>query len=147
MKFDWLVLAQQGIEVAPTGDTMLASYVVEAGINGHGMDELAQKHLGHKPIQFGEVAGQGKSFVGFARVAIDKAAEYSAEDVDVTLRLWNALTPRLPAEHMTAGYETLERPMVETLARMEQRGISIDRQILSRLSGEFAQGMARVEPG
>jgi DNA polymerase-1 len=145
MKFDWVVLAQYGIELAPIGDTMLASYVVEAGLNGHGMDELSLKHLGHRPIAFAEVAGQGKSFVGFARVTIDKAAEYSAEDVDVTLRLWNTLVPHLPAEHMTAVYETLERPMVETLARMERRGIAIDRQILSRLSGEFAQGMARLE--
>ena len=91
------------------------------------------------------MAGSGRSFIGFSRVAIDKATEYSAEDADVTLRLWNVLKPRLPAEHMTNVYETLERPMIETLARMEARGISIDRNILSRLSGEFAQDMARLE--
>ena len=73
MKFDWLVFAQHGIEVAPFDDTMLISYVLDAGLNGHGMDELASRHLGHKTIQFGEVAGSGKSFIGFARVAIDKA--------------------------------------------------------------------------
>ncbi len=76
---------------------------------------------------------------------IDKATEYAAEDADVTLRLWNVLKPRLPAERMTSVYEALERPMVEVLARMEARGISIDRAILSRLSGEFAQDMARLE--
>ena len=144
-KYDWLVFAQRQIEMAPVADTMLASYVLDAGRNGHGMDELSEKYLGHKPIAFGEVAGQGKSFIGFARVAVDKATEYSAEDADVTLRLWRTLSPRLPAESMATVYETLERPMVDVLARMERRGISIDRQILSRLSGEFAQDMARLE--
>ena len=80
MKFDWLVLRQRGIDIAPIDDTMLISYVLDAGKNGHGMDELAQTHLRHKTIQFGDVAGRGKSFVGFARVPIDKATEYSAED-------------------------------------------------------------------
>ena len=145
VKFDWLVLAQHGIEVAPVQDTMLASYTLDAGVNGHGMDELSLKMLGHRPIQFSEVAGQGKSFIGFAKVAVDKAVEYSAEDADVTLRLWNGLQPRLVAEHMTTVYETLERPLATVLARMERRGICIDRAILSRLSGEFAQDMARLE--
>ena len=145
MKFDWLVFAQAGIEVTPSDDTMLMSYVLDAGVNGHGMDELSRKYLGHEPIPFSEVAGKGKTFIGFARVEIDTATAYSAEDADVTLRLWQILKPRLAAERMTAVYETLERPMVDVLARMEQRGIAIDRQILSRLSGEFAQGMARLE--
>ncbi len=144
-KFDWLVLAQRGVDMAPVADTMLASYVLDAGRNGHGMDELSEKYLGHKPLAFGEVAGQGKTFIGFARVAVDRATEYSAEDADVTLRLWRTLAPRLPAESITRVYETLERPMVGVLGRMERRGISIDRQILSRLSGEFAQDMARLE--
>ena len=145
VKFDWLVLAQHGIEVAPVEDTMLASYTLDAGLNGHGMDELSAKMLGHKPIPFSEVAGQGKSFIGFARVPIDKATEYSAEDADVTLRLWAGLRPRLTAESMTTVYETLERPLAIVLARMEQRGICVDRALLSRLSGEFAQDMARLE--
>ena len=75
------------------------------------MDELSVKILGHKPIPFGEVAGQGKSFIGFARVPFDKATEYSAEDADVTLRLWTCLQPRLAAEGMATVYETLERPL------------------------------------
>jgi DNA polymerase-1 len=145
MKYDWLIFKQRGIEVQPVEDTMLLSYVLDAGRTDHGMDVLSEKHLGHKPIQFGEVAGSGRTFIGFARVAIDKATEYSAEDADVTLRLWRVLKPRLPAEHMTHVYETLERPMIEALARMEQRGIMIDRAILARLSGEFAQDMARLE--
>jgi DNA polymerase I len=145
VKYDWLVLAQHGIEVAPTQDTMLASYTLDAGLNGHGMDELSLKFLGHRPIPFSEVAGQGKSFIGFARVALDKATEYSAEDSDVTLRLWSVLAPRLAAEGMTNVYETLERPLPVVLARMERRGISVDRTILARLSGEFAQDMTRLE--
>ena len=145
MKYDWLVLKQHGIEVRPIDDTMLLSYVLDAGLTDHGMDVLSQKHLDHKPIAFSEVAGSGRNFIGFARVPIDKAAEYSAEDADVTLRLHHVLKPRLPAEHMSQVYESLERPMVECLARMEARGIAIDRAILSRLSGEFAQDMARLE--
>ncbi len=145
MKFDWLVFSQAGINVKPSDDTMLMSYVLDAGVNGHGMDELSQKYLGHEPIKFEDVAGKGKTFIGFARVPIEQASAYSAEDADVTLRLWRVLKPRLAAERMTTVYETLERPMVDVLARMEQRGISIDRQILSRLSGDFAQGMARLE--
>ena len=144
-KFDWTVFSQHGVEMAPLDDTMLMSYVLDAGRNGHGMDELSELHLGHKTIPFGDVAGRGKTFVGFARVPIDKATEYAAEDADVTLRLWRVLKPRLAAEHMNTVYESLERPMPEVLARMEGRGIAIDRQILSRLSGDFAQSMARYE--
>jgi DNA polymerase-1 len=145
VKYDWLILAQHGIEVEPIQDAMLASYALDAGVNGHGMDELSLKALGHRPIPFSEVAGQGKSFIGFARVALDKATEYAAEDADVILRLWNCLQPRLVAEGMTTVYETLERPLAVVLARMERRGICIDRAILSRLTGEFAQDMARLE--
>ena len=147
VKFDWHVFAQRGIEVAPFDDTMLMSYALDSGVDneGHGMDGFRERWLGHKPIAFSEVAGSGRSFIGFARVAIDKATEYAAEDADVTLRLWRVLKPRLVAEGMTTVYETLERPLVVPLARMEGRGVSIDREILSRLSGEFAQGMARIE--
>ena len=147
VKFDWHVLAQRGIEAAPIDDTMLISYALDAGAtnDGHGMDGLAERWLGHQTIHFADVAGSGKNFIGFARVAIDKATEYAAEDADVTLRLWRALKPRLAGEGMTTVYETLERPLVAPLARMERRGVAIDRAILSRLSGEFAQGMARLE--
>lgn len=145
LKYDWLVLKRHGIEIAPYDDTMLLSYVLDAGRGSHGMDELSKRHLGHETIPFSEVAGSGKNFIGFARVPLDKATAYAAEDADVTLRLWRVLKPRLAAERMTTVYETLERPLLDVLARMERRGISIDRQMLSRLSGEFAQTMARLE--
>jgi DNA polymerase-1 len=145
IKYDWLIFAQFGIEVHPYDDTMLMSYVLDAGKSGHGMDELAEKWLAHKTIHFHHVAGSGKAQLTFDCVAIDKATEYAAEDADVTLRLWRALKPRLPAEHVTAVYETLERPLASVLARMEQRGIAIDRHVLSRLSGDFAQKAAGLE--
>jgi len=147
VKFDWHVFARRGVEVAPYDDTMLISYALDSGATneGHGMDALSDRWLGHKTIAFSEVAGSGRTFIGFARVAIDKATAYAAEDADVTLRLWRALKPRLAAESMATVYETLERPLILPLARMEARGVSIDRDMLSRLSGEFAQGMARIE--
>ena len=140
------VFAHRGVTVAPIDDTMLISYALDGGLTGvHGLDELSEKILGHKPIALTEVTGSGRNFIGFARVAIDKATEYAAEDADVTLRLWRALKPRLAAEHVTTVYETLERPLVPVLARMERRGVAIDRDMLSRLAGDFAQGMARLE--
>jgi DNA polymerase-1 len=145
LKYDWLMLARHGIEVAPYEDTMLISYALDAGRSDHGLNELAKQHLNHTCITYEEVAGKGKAHIGFNRVAIDKATAYAAEDADVTLRLWRVLRPRLVAERMDTVYETLERPMVEVLARMERRGISIDRSILSRLSTEFAQSAARLE--
>ena len=145
MKYDWLVFAQRGIEIRGYDDTMLISYVLDAGKGGHGMDDLAKRWLNHDTIHFQHVAGSGKTQVTFDCVAIDKATEYAAEDADVTLRLWNALKPRLAAERVTSVYETLERAMPAVLARMERRGITIDRQVLSRLSGDFAQAQARLE--
>ena len=145
MKYDWLVFAQRGIEIQGYDDTMLISYVLDAGKGGHGMDDLAKCWLNHDTIHFHHVAGSGNAQVTFDCVSIEKATEYAAEDADVTLRLWNVLKPRLAAEHVTSVYETLERAMPEVLARMERRGISIDRQVLSRLSGEFAQSQARLE--
>ncbi|WP_067224589.1 DNA polymerase I [Stappia indica] len=145
LKYDWLVLKRYGIEVAPFDDTMLLSYALDAGKGGNGMDALSERWLGHTPIPFKEVAGSGKSMITFDKVPLDKASAYAAEDADVTLRLWQVLKPRLAAEHMASVYERLERPMVPVLARMEERGISIDRQMLSRLSGDFAQGMAALE--
>jgi DNA polymerase-1 len=145
LKYDMLVFAQHGIALRALDDTMLMSYVLDAGRGTHGMDALSEKWLGHTPISFDDVTGTGKARLTFDRVAIDHATAYAAEDADVTLRLWQMLKPRLIAEHMLTVYETLERPLVPVLVRMEQRGISIDRQVLSRLSGEFAQEAARLE--
>ncbi len=145
LKYDWLLLSRYGVEIAPLDDTMLISYVLDCGRGGNGMDELSERWLGHKPISFKEVAGSGKAKITFDQVPLDKATAYAAEDADVTLRLWLALKARLVAERLDTVYETLERPLVPVLARMERRGVKVDRQILSRLSGDFAQGMAALE--
>ena len=144
-KFDWQIFALRRIEVAPYDDTMLMSYVLDAGRSDHGLDPLSKRYFDHTTLDFNTVAGTGKLRVTFDCVEIEKAGEYAAEDADMTLRLWRVLRPRLTAEQMTTVYETLERPLVAVLARMERRGISIDRQVLSRLSGEFAQRAAGLE--
>jgi DNA polymerase I len=145
IKFNAVMFAQAGITVRNYDDAQLMSYALDAGRNAHGLDSLAERWLGHATLTHGELIGSGKNKLSFDQVAIDRATTYSAEDADVILRLWRVLKPRLAAEHMTAVYETLERPLVAVLARMERRGISIDRQVLSRLSGDFAQTAARVE--
>jgi DNA polymerase-1 len=145
LKYDAQIFALRGIDVAPCDDTMLMSYVLDAGRSSHGMDALSERYFSHKTIHYSDVTGTGKAQISFDKVAIEKATEYAAEDADVTLRLWTVLKPRLVAEHMMSPYETLERPLVSVLARMERRGISIDRQVLSRLSGEFAQKAAGLE--
>lgn len=145
VKFNAVMFAQHGITLRNHDDVQLMSYALDAGRNAHGLETLSDLWLGHAMLTHGELTGSGKNKLSFTQVAIDRATAYSAEDADVILRLWRVLKPRLIAERMTAVYETLERPLVPVLARMERRGISIDRQVLSRLSGEFAQTAARVE--
>ena len=145
LKYDLLVLARQGIWVAPFDDTMLMSYALESGDVGHGMDELSERHLGHKPIAFKAVAGSGKTQVSFDQVPIDRATAYAAEDADITLRLWLLFKPRLAAQGKTTVYETLERPLAPVLAQMEREGILVDRAVLARLSAEFAASAAKIE--
>jgi DNA polymerase-1 len=149
LKYDALLLRRYGIRISPLDDTMLLSYALDGGRWGHGMDELSERHLGHTCISFDKVIehapGAKKSEKTFAEVPIDKATEYAAEDADVTLRLWMKLKPRLVAEHVTTVYETLERPLLHVIVDMERAGIKVDRNILSRLSGQFAQSIARLE--
>jgi DNA polymerase-1 len=145
LKYDYLLMKRYGVAIDGYDDTMLMSYVLEAGKGTHGMDALSERWLGHKPIAYKDVTGSGKTSVTFDFVDIEKATAYAAEDADVTLRLWLVLKPRLAAEGLATVYERLERPLVAVLCRMEERGITIDRQILSRLSGELAQKAAAAE--
>jgi DNA polymerase-1 len=147
LKFDMHVLEMRGVRVAPIDDAMLLSYTLDAGATGddHSLVTLSERFLGHKPVPLSEVAGSGRNFQGFARATMEKACEYGAEKADIALRIRRVLQPRLVAEKMTTVYERLERPLVEVLARMERRGIAIDRNILSRMTGEFAQRMAGLE--
>jgi DNA polymerase-1 len=144
-KYDIAVLARHGIEVGPIEDTMLISYVLEAGLHGHGMDELSELWLGHKPIPFKQVAGSGKGQISFKHVALDQATAYAAEDADVTLRLYEVLKPRLAREGLLTVYETLERPLPAVLAAMENEGVRVDPETLRRLSNEFSMRMAQFE--
>ena len=146
LKFDLVVMQRHGIDIAPFDDTMLMSYALDAGMAAsHSIDSLAQRWLDYTPMTLKDVCGSGKSAVSFDMVEMDKATAYGAEDAEIVLRLWRVFKPRLAQDGLVSVYERLERPLTPVLARMEQRGISIDRQILSRLSGDLAQGAAALE--
>ena len=145
MKYDWKIFARHGIDIAPFDDTMLLSYAQHAGLHGHGMDALSDSYLGHVPIPIKSLLGSGKAQVTFDRVAIDEATKYAAEDADITYRLWQRFKPNLHRAKVTTVYETLERPLVPVLARMEMAGVQVDRDTLSRMSNAFAQKMAGLE--
>ncbi len=145
IKYDISIFRGHGVEVAPIDDTMLLSFVLEAGQHNHGMDELSELHLGHTPVPIKDLIGAGKSQITFDQTPIDKATRYAAEDADVTLRLWERLKPRLTSEGVAAVYETMDRPLAHVVSDMERAGVLVDRERLSRLSGEFAQRMAALE--
>jgi len=145
MKYDWKIFARHGVEIAPFDDTMLLSYAQHAGLHGHGMDTLSETYLGHVPIPIKSLLGSGKTQVTFDRVNIPEAVKYAAEDADITLRLWLRFKPQLHRARVTTVYETLERPLVPVLARMEMAGVQVDRDTLSRMSNAFAQKMAGLE--
>jgi DNA polymerase I len=145
LKHDTLVLDRHGIELRAFDDVMLMSYVLDAGRSGHGLDELSRRHLGHTMLDRAELTGKGKAQAPFEAVDIARAGAFGAEIADVSLRLWRLLTARLVHERGVTVYQTLERPLVPVLARMEQRGIAIDADTLSRLSGDFAQRAAGLE--
>ncbi len=145
IKYDMQVFARHGIRVAPIDDTMVLSYVLDGGLHGHGMDELATLHLGITTIKYADVTGSGRNRVTFDRVAIDKALDYAAEDADVTLRLHRMLKRRLVGEHMVGVYETLERPLVPVLVAMERQGIRVDAAVLKEASRAFAARMGDLE--
>ena len=144
-KYDLAVMSRYGVAVSPIEDTMLISYVLEAGLHNHGMDELSQLWLGHTPIPFKQVAGTGKAQKSFKYVALAAATAYAAEDADVTLRLYRVLRPRLAREGLLTVYETLERPLPAVLARMECEGIRVDPDRLRHLSHDFSMRMVALE--
>lgn len=147
IKFDLNVLARHGVQVRGVRhDTMLQSYVLDAAGNRHDMDTLAEKYLGHRTISFSDVAGKGKNQITFNQVELERAAEYSAEDADITLRLHHVLYPRLcEIDALRKVYETIEMPLVPVLAQMEQIGVRVDAALLSRISVELGQRMATLQ--
>nr|WP_206370266.1 DNA polymerase I [Solimonas marina] len=141
LKYDINVFARHGIMLAGVvHDTMLQSYVLDAAGNRHDMDTLAEKHLGHKTIAFTDIAGKGKNQLTFNQIALDKAADYSAEDADITLRLHQVLYPRLAADAtLKKVYETIEMPLVPVLAEVERNGVKLDVPLLGKISQELLE--------
>jgi DNA polymerase I len=145
-KFDMMILTRAGFPLAsPVDDSMLISYAQEAGMHGHGLDELSQLHLGHSPISYDEVTGTGRGRVPFAQVQIDRATAYAAEDADVALRLWDTLKPRLRLNGGLALYEQVERRLLPILLEMERAGVKVDADDLRRMSADFEARMAVME--
>ncbi len=145
IKYDAEVLRRLGIEVKAFDDTMLISYVLEAGLTNHGLDALARRHFDHKPIAFTDVAGKGRKQLSFSEVDPRTACEYAAEDADIALRLHRLLKPALYDLGKSTVYETLERPLVEVLMDMELTGVLVDTQVLMRLSKEFEARARELE--
>ena len=145
VKYDTKIFARYDVNLAPVDDTMLLSYAINGGKHNHGMDYLSERYLNHKPISIKTLLGSGKSAITFDKVSINDAVNYAAEDADITLRLWKLFKPMLHESSVTKVYETLERPLIPVLAKMEMNGIKVDRNTLSRMSNNFAQSMSGLE--
>ena len=145
IKFDFIVLYKQGIEINSMEDTMLMSYVLDAGKNRHNMDTLSEIHLGHKTISFKEIVGTGKKEINFSDVELGKAMEYAAEDADITYRLYKIFNKNLKLEKLTNIYEIFEKPLIKILAFMEIEGIKIDNKFLKALSEKFEKKIRSLE--
>ncbi len=145
-KFDMMVLSRTGFAMpAPVDDTMLISYAQEAGLHGHGLEELSQLHLGHTPLRHDEVTGTGRNRLPSAQVPIDRATQHACEQADVALRLWDALRPRLRLNGGLTLYEQQERRLLPVLLAMEQAGVKVDADDLRRMSVDFEARMAVIE--
>ena len=140
-----MLLLTRGIALRSIDDPMLMSYVKDAGLNGHGIEELSEIHLDHTAIARTDLLGKGRDKIVFSDVALDEAKKYSAERADIALRLQALLKPALVAAKRITVYETLERPLVTALAEMEHAGIKVDQNFLAKLSNDFAKQMDRLE--
>ena len=138
IKFDYIIFYKRGIKINSIEDTMLMSYVLDAGKNRHNLDTLAEIHLQHKNISFKELVGTGKKQLNFSEIDIESAKDYASEDADITLRLYNLFLQNLKSEKLLQIYENFEKPMVEILARMEINGVKIDNNFLAKLSDKFS---------
>ena len=145
IKFDARILSHFDIKIAPVDDTMLMSFALHSGKHRHNMNTLSETYLNHTPITINTLLKSRKSARTFDYVPIDEAVTYAAEDADITIRLWQLFKPLLPESKVTTVYETLERPMIPVITHMEQNGIKVDRNTLSRLSNSFAIEMSEIE--
>ena len=145
IKYDFIVLKNNGIQIDPVEDTMLLSYVLDAGNNRHNMDTLSEIHLGHKTISYKDVVGTGKKQINFSEVNLEEATKYAAEDADVTLRLYNLLLERVNNEKLKKIYEVFEKPMIKLLSKLETNGVKVDDTYLKQLSKKFEERLKKIE--
>ncbi len=145
IKFDFIVFYKNGINLNSMEDTMLMSYVLDAGKNRHNMDTLSEIHLNHKTIKFKDLVGTGKKEINFSEVDIDKAKDYAAEDADITYRLYKKFFKSLKSEKLTNIYETFEKPLIKILAFMEIEGIKVDHKFLKSLSLKFGKKIEKIQ--
>jgi len=145
IKFDYMILKQQGITIKSMEDTMLISYILDAGLNRHNLDTLSEIHLNHKTISYKELVGSGKKKLNFSDIELKKATEYAAEDADVTLRLYNKLKKRIDEEKLNKNYELFEKPMINLLSEIEFNGIKVDKNYLQILSKNFEKRIKKIE--
>ncbi len=145
IKFDFIVLLKQGIKLTSMEDTMLMSYVLDAGKNRHNLDTISEIHLGHKTIAFKDLVGTGKKEINFSEVDLEKAKNYAAEDADITYRLYKKFYKSLKDEKMINVYELFEKPMITILANMEIEGIKIDNKFLKILSSNFEKKILKIQ--
>ena len=145
IKYDFIILKYNGIEIEPMEDTMLLSYTLDAGNNRHNMDILSDIHLGHKTISYKEIVGTGKKQLNFSDVNLEDATKYAAEDADVTLRLYNLLLDRVNDEKLNKIYDVFEKPMIKVLSKLEINGIKVDDSYLKKLSKKFKERLIKIE--
>ena len=145
IKFDFIVFFKHGIKVSAMEDTMLMSYVLDAGKNRHNMDTLSEIHLNHKTIKFKELVGSGKKQINFSEVDLEKAKDYAAEDADITYRLYKKFYKSLKEEKMINIYEIFEKPLLRILADMEIQGIKVDNKFLKTLSTKFEKKIEKIQ--
>ena len=145
IKFDFILLFRHGVVMNSIEDTMLMSYVLDAGKNRHNMDTLSEIHLNHKTIAFKDIVGTGKKEINFSDVDLEKAKDYAAEDADVTFRLYKKFHKSLKEERMINIYEIFEKPMIKILAYMEIEGIKIDKKFLMVLSSKFGKKIEKIQ--
>ncbi len=139
------MLSARGIVVAPVEDVMLASFALDSGRFGHGLDELVKRHFEHECLPLKAVCGTGQRTIRFGQAPVAAATEYAAENADMVWRLWHRLEPRLAAEHATRVYRLVDLPLVRTVGAMEREGVKVDRAYLADLSQTFATETAALE--
>ena len=145
IKFDYIIFFKRGIDMNSMEDTMLMSYVLDAGKNRHNMDTLSEIHLEHKTIQFKDLVGTGKKQINFSEVDVNIAKDYAAEDADITYRLYKIFSNSLKTENLTNIYELFEKPLIKILAKMEILGIKLDEKSLKKLSVKFDKKIKELE--